>query len=376
MRVAIVTESFLPHVNGVTNSVLRVLEHLRRNGHEAMVIAPGNGPEEYAGYPVVRLPEVQLPVLKAQPIGVPSRKVVKALREFNPDVVHLASPFIVGMRGMVAARKLGLPTIAIYQTDVAGFAGTYGLGLAERAAWRWTRWLHGMADRTLAPSSWAVDALGEHGIPRVHHWARGVDVNRFHPSRRDDALRARLAPNGELLVGYVGRLALEKCVDRLQAAHDMPGVQLVVVGDGPELDSMRKAMPNAAFLGMREGEELATAYASLDLFVHTGPFETFCQTVQEALASGLPVLAPDAGGPRDLVQSGRTGYLLPAWDAAEFEQGLREGITALADPGTRARFAEAARRSVLARTWPVICDQLLDHYVEIANIPQSTTTAA
>lgn len=370
MRVAIVSETFLPVVNGVSNSVCRVLEHLQRAGHQALVIAPGTGPGSYQGAPVVRVPALDLPVVDSLPIGLPTRKVLTALHDFQPDVVHLASPVIVGARGLWAARRLGIPTVAVYQTDIAGFADSYGLGFAARTAWRWTRRLHSAADRTLAPSSWAVQALVEHGVPRVYRWGRGVDIARFRPSRRHEGLRARLAPNGELLVGYVGRLAPEKKVLRLAALCDLPGVRLVVVGDGPDRAKLAQRLPNAAFLGFLEGDELAEAYASLDVFVHTGPYETFCQAVQEALASGLPTLAPDAGGPRDLVAPGRTGFLLPTGDDEAFGDALRGAVCALAaDPSLRERLGAAARRSVLGRTWPVVCGELLGHYAEVCGRP-------
>ncbi|MGH3469316.1 MAG: glycosyltransferase, partial [Thermocrispum sp.] len=226
MRVAIVTESFLPHVNGVTNSVLRVVEHLRDRGHDVLVVAPGAGPSEYHGAPVVRIPAIELPVVNSLPVGVPTRAVLTALRTFAPDVVHLASPFVVGARGVAAARRLGIPSVAVYQTDVAGFADAYGLGLAVRAAWRWTGRVHRMADRTLAPSTHAVLQLRANGIPRVHRWARGVDSVKFDPRHADPRLRAALAPRGELLVGFVGRLAREKQVERLAAVNGLPGVRV------------------------------------------------------------------------------------------------------------------------------------------------------
>jgi phosphatidylinositol alpha 1,6-mannosyltransferase len=385
VRVAIVSECFLPVVNGVTNSVLRVVEHLAAAGHDAVVIAPGmDGPAEYRGTPVVRVPALDLPVVTSMPVGVPTRRVLTALREFGPDVVHLAAPFVVGYRGLAAARRLGVPTVAVYQTDVAGFAASYGLGLTARAAWRWTCRLHGQADRTLAPSSWATAALRERGVPRVHRWARGVDTSRFTPSRRDPALRAELAPHGELLVGYVGRLAPEKQVERLAALHALPGARVVVVGAGPSEERLRAALPGAAFLGFRDGEDLSRVYASLDVFVHTGPSETFCQAVQEALASGLPVVAPDAGGPRDLVLPGRTGFLVPprpdgveagdpAADAADAR--LRAAVTALLDPDLRRRFGQAARRSVLRRTWSTVGDELLAHYAEVIGHPEVAAAA-
>ncbi|HEX4102021.1 MAG TPA: glycosyltransferase family 1 protein [Pseudonocardiaceae bacterium] len=381
MRVAIVTESFLPVINGVTNSVIRVVEHLIRCGHEALVIAPGAGPDNYQGAPVVRVPALDLPVVDSVPVGVPTRKVLTALRDFRPDVVHLASPVIVGARGMWAARRLGFPTVAVYQTDIAGFADSYGLGFAARTAWRWTRWVHSGADRTLAPSTSAAAALTAHGIPRVHRWGRGVDNTHFRPSRRDERLRAQLAPRGEVIVGFVGRLAPEKKVLRLSALQDVPGIQLVVVGDGPDRQRLAKRLPNAAFLGFKTGDDLARAYASLDVFVHTGPFETFCQAVQEALSSGLPVIAPDAGGPRDLVTHGGTGFLLPetgASDADEvFGAALRAAVRTLADdPGLRIRCGAAARRGVLHRTWPAVCDELLGHYAEVTALPADARRVA
>ncbi|MGH3918265.1 MAG: glycosyltransferase, partial [Pseudonocardiaceae bacterium] len=178
---------------------------------------------------------------------------------------------------------------------------------------------------------------------------------------------------GEVLVGFVGRLAPEKKVLRLSALQDAPGVALVIVGDGPDRRQLAKRLPRAAFLGFKTGDELAQAYASLDVFVHTGPFETFCQAVQEALASGLPVIAPNAGGPRDLVTPGRTGFLLPETRRADadatFGAALRGAVRTLAnDPGMRTRYGIAARRSVLPRTWSTLCDELLGHYAEVTGL--------
>lgn len=361
MRVAIVTESFLPQVNGVTNSVLRVVEHLTARGDDVLVLAPGAGPEEYCGAPVVRVPAVDLPVVNTLPVGVPTRTVLTALAAFGPDVVHLASPFVVGARGLAAARRLGVPTVAVYQTDIPGFAEAYGLGIGARAAWRWVRRLHSRADRTLAPSSESAHRLRLHGVPRVHRWGRGVDVERFGPAHTDPNLRAELAPDGELLVGFVGRLAPEKEVGRLAVLADVPGVRVVIVGDGPERETLREALPSAALLGARYDDELARVYASLDVFVHTGPHETFCQTVQEAMASGLAVVAPAAGGPRDLVDHGETGCLLPP-ERDEFARVLPQVIDALRDPALRRRLGEAGRAAVLGRTWPAVCRKLTGHY--------------
>lgn len=363
MRVAIVAESFLPNVNGVTNSVLRVLEHLRRTGHEALVIAPDTPRGEPAadrvhdGIRVHRVPSKMFPKVTSLPLGVPRPRIVRVLRGFDPHVVHLASPALLGYGGLQAARLLDVPTVAVFQTDIAGFAQSYGMGGASRVAWAWNRHVHSRADRTLAPSTAAMEDLAAHGIPRVHHWARGVDVTGFAPSARDSGLRARWSPAGKPIVGFVGRLAPEKHVERLAVLARRDDLQLVIVGDGVDRDKLRALLPSAVFTGALYGPELAQAYASMDVFVHPGEHETFCQAVQEAMASGVPVIAPNAGGPRDLVAPYRTGLLL---GVDEFEAKLAQSVDHLLDE--RARYALAARRSVLGRTWPAICDQLIGHY--------------
>jgi phosphatidylinositol alpha 1,6-mannosyltransferase len=363
VRVAIVAESFLPNVNGVTNSVLRVIEHLRRTGHEVLVIAPdtprGHSPADkiHDGIRVHRVPSRMFPKITSLPLGVPRPRMVGVLRGFEPDVVHLASPALLGYGGLHAARYLGVPTVAVFQTDVAGFAESYGIGVAARAAWAWTRHLHSRADRTLAPSTSAMENLAAHRIPRVHKWARGVDITGYAPSARDETLRRRWSPDGKPIVGFVGRLAPEKHVERLQVLAHRDDLQLVIVGDGVDQVKLQSTLPSALFTGALYGEQLATAYASMDVFVHPGEHETFCQAVQEAMASGVPVIAPDAGGPRDLVAPYRTGLLLPV---DEFEAKLPESVEHLI--AERQRYSVAARRSVLGRTWPAICDELLGHY--------------
>jgi phosphatidylinositol alpha 1,6-mannosyltransferase len=283
--------------------------------------------------------------------------MVGVLRGFDPDVVHLASPALLGYGGLHAARHLDVPTVAVFQTDVAGFAQSYGMGVMTRAAWAWTRHLHSKADRTLAPSTAAMEDLVAQRIPRVHHWGRGVDIAGFVPSARDESLRVKWSPEGKRIVGFVGRLAPEKHVERLAALADRDDLQVVIVGDGVDRAKLESRLPSAVFTGALYGPELWAAYASMDVFVHPGEHETFCQAVQEAMASGVPVIAPDAGGPRDLVTPMHTGLLLPV---PEFETRLNGAVDHLI--AERQRYSVAARRSVLSRTWPAICEQLLGHY--------------
>jgi phosphatidylinositol alpha 1,6-mannosyltransferase len=369
MRIAIITESFPPDVNGVAHCAVRVAENLVRKGHHPLVIAPESGrtgaaeADRRLTYPVERVPSVPLPGYPSFRLGLPSPATRKAIVRHRTEVVHLASPVALGAWGTRVARAEHLPTIAVYQTDLPSYARAYHLGRATEAfAWHWLRDVHNTAGRTLAPSSMTAAELDSRGLERVWLWGRGVDTERFHPSLRDDRLRAEIAPKGEVIVGYVGRLAIEKRVDLLAAVAALPGVKLAVTGGGPMEEELRAALPSAAFLGMRYGEDLARIYASLDLFVHTGPFETFGQTIQEASASGLPVIAPASGGPVDLVEDGETGYLVAPGDPDALSAAVRR---LAADLALRARLGSAARRRVLGRTWSALTDELLGHYAAV-----------
>ncbi len=375
MRVAIITESFPPDVNGVAHCVLRVAELLTSYGHHPLVIAPQPPGEEGARegekdsfpFPVVRVPAVPLPGYRSFRLGLPSRRVPAALVRHQAEVVHLASPVFLGAHGAAVARRLGLPTIAVYQTDLPSYARAYRLGRAGQAfAWRWLRGIHNGAARTLAPSTVTATGLLGQGIDNVWLWGRGVDTRRFDPAKRSQELRAALLAKGgnggELLVGYVGRLATEKRVELLAGITALAGVRLVIVGAGPAEAMLRQHMPDAIFLGERRGEELAAIYASLDVFVHSGPYETFGQTLQEAAASGLPVVAPAAGGPLDLVDDGVTGYLVPPSDPGAFTAAVARLAT---DPAARAVFGAAGRRKVLGRSWPALTEELIGHYAAV-----------
>ncbi len=362
-RVAIVTESFLPTVNGVTTSVCRVLDRLVETGREAIVITPRCGaPVHYRGVPVHEVPSF---AYRQFPVGLPSPQVAALLARFQPDVLHAASPFMLGGQAISEAARIGLPSVAIYQTDVAGFARRNRLAAGSAFAWQVIRRIHNAADRTLAPSSAAIADLEDAGVKRVHRWVRGVDLQGFHPDNRQGPaaanLRRRIAPGGEVIVGYVGRVALEKGLDRLRALQGVPGIRVAIVGDGPAMEETRSRLAGLqpVFLGQLHGASLRAAYAAMDVFVHTGTEETFGQTLQEAAASGLPVVAPRAGGPIDLVDHGTTGLLFEPDDASDLRAAIERLST---DAALRARMGEAGRRRVLPRSWSAVVDQLFEHY--------------
>ena len=366
LRVVVVTESFLPQVNGVTNSVLRILEHLRAEGHQALVIAPesSGGITEYAGFRVKRVPSLEMKGLL--PVGFPQKMIEPLIDGFNPDVIHLASPFFLGNYASRVAERLDIPTLSVYQTDIAGFARHYGLTVAHDSLKRWVAKIHKRTTRTLAPSNWSCEDLKSTGVPNVHLWPRGVDSQKFSPEKRDINLRCELLGDrpDRKLVGYVGRLANEKRIDDLATLDARDDIQLVIVGEGPARSRLERVLKNARFVGYQSGEDLARYYASLDIFVHTGKHETFCQSVQEALASGVPVIAPNFGGPTDLVKHGWTGYLIDTENSYSLNHAVNQ-ILQLAEP---ALMGARARESVIERTWLSVNNQLISHYTDLIAI--------
>ena len=368
VRIAYVSESFPPDVNGVAHTAVRVAENLLSRGHEPLVIAPepASGvqrPDRGFPFPVVRVRSVGVPAYPGFRVGLPGGRVRAAVAAHGADLVHLAGPFVLGAGGCAAALEQNVPIVAVYATDLPAYARAYHAGTVGQAiAWRRLRKIHNAADRTLAPSTATAADLREHGIERVQVWARGVDCRRFDPAKRSDRLRAELAPGGEVLVGYVGRLAAEKRVDLLSGVATLPGVRLVIVGAGPAEVAIRRAVKSAEFLGQRGGDDLARIYASLDVFVHSGPHDTFGHTLQEAAASAVPVVAPAAGGPLDLVRDGATGFLVRPGDGA----ALAGAVARLAaDPALRAAQGRAGRQMVLGRSWGALCDELIAHYADV-----------
>lgn len=363
MRVTLVAETFSPAVNGVVNSVIRVAGALAARGHEPVVVAPSGAPFAVGDrlVDVVRVPAVAVPGYRGLRMARPGLDLRPVLRSLAPDLVHLASPAVLGSAAVRAANALEIPSVAVFQTDLSGFLRQYHLGAASPALWRWLRRLHNAADLTLVPSSVTAYQLRRHGIRALRLWPRGVDGTLFHPSRRDESLRSSFAGDalGTMVVGYVGRLAAEKRVEALAPLARLPGVAVVVVGDGPQRRRLQRLMPSAQFLGLQRGEDLARIMASLDLVVHPGPDETFCQVVQEALCSGVPVIAAAAGGPLDLVRHGDNGWL---WAGGDPSVLAAQVATVREDRAGLAAARSRARPSVVGRTWDAVAEQLLAHY--------------
>ncbi len=371
LRVAVVTETYPPEINGVAMSTGRLVEGLVAAGHRVDLIRPRQ-PHE-GGEPGARAPSsgldemlargIPLPKYAQLQLGLPARQLL--LRRWSrqrPDIVQLVTEGPLGWSALAAARKLQLPVISEFHTNFHRYTGHYGVGWLKAPIAAYLRSFHKRADLTLVPTRALGDELQALGIPRVDVVSRGVDTELFAPQRRSDALRRQwgLGPD-DLAVLYVGRIApeknlalLEKAFAAIHARH--PRARLVMVGGGPALAALRSRQPRAVFAGMQTGTALAEHYASGDLFLFPSLTETYGNVVAEALASGLPVVAYRDAAALELVSHDIHGWLAEPGDEAAFVAGA----VSLADaPGQRARQAMAARQRVAALGWPAIVERLV-----------------
>jgi phosphatidylinositol alpha 1,6-mannosyltransferase len=367
VRIALVTESFLPRINGVTNSVIHASRNLASLGHEVTIVcADTYGSDQFEGIPVRTVPSVSVPGIHDIDVAVTSTWwLSRILADIAPDVVHVASPFVLGAVGVKAAKRLGLPVVAVFQTDIPGFARHYGLSGVAPLADAHVRRIHGEADLTLVPSSASHAYLQSLGVERLARWGRGVNTTIFTPTLRDENLRASWATDASahVVVGYLGRLAPEKGVDRLADIQLLRDVQLVVIGDGPAFTDLQDALPKARFVGRRSGEDLGRYVASLDILVAPGENETFCQVIQEGMAAGVPVVAPAVGGPRDLINPGVDGFLYKPGDVSD----MLEHVSLLVDDSRlRLRMGMNGFAKVASNTWAQVVSELVEHYESLA----------
>jgi glycosyltransferase involved in cell wall biosynthesis len=363
MRVALITETFLPNVNGVVTTLCRVLEHIQEQGHEAILFAPQGAPQTYAGTEIIPLGGIPLPLYPELNVTPPQFGITARLREFQPDVIHLVAPAILGSMVPVLAQNLHIPLLSSYHTDLVAYSKHYGLGIFQSIFSSYLRWIHNHSRITLCPSTATLHDLRSQGFRRLKVWGRGVDTQRFHPNYRDESWRLSVgaAPEDRVLL-YVGRIGKEKRLDLLeQATCDMEHVRLVIVGDGParpELEKRMQHMP-VTFTGYLKGHDLATAYASADMFVFPSDTETFGQVVQEAMASGLPVVGARSGGTIDLVREGVTGALFEPGIATDLRTQLSQ---ILLNPDRLYAMGKAGRIAAERRSWRSVLNELMQHY--------------
>ena len=359
MRLALVTETYPPEVNGVAMTLSRLVGGLRAAGHAVEVVRPrqlherGPGPaEDFV------VPGIVIPFYDALRIGLPVvRRLEARWRAWRPDVVHVATEGPLGLAALEAAERLRLPVTSSFHTNFHAYGGHYGVAALRDVTLGYLRWFHNRTRCTLAPTRQMVGELAEARFRNLGVMARGVDTRLFDPARRDEALRASWGASPDDPVAlYVGRIAAEKNLGLaveafLRLREREPRFRFVLVGDGPAKEGLMRAHPDFHYAGMRRGEELAAHYASGDLFLFPSVTETFGNVVTEALASGLATVGYDYAATREHVRDGRNGFVARFGDAADFHTAARRALEA------RERWPElraAARRTASGLTWEAV----------------------
>jgi glycosyltransferase involved in cell wall biosynthesis len=357
MRIAIVTETWLPSTDGVVTRLTSTVRQLRADGHDVLVVAPGPTAAGFCGADVRCVPTVGFRwIYGGKRWGLPLPGVGRRLREFGPDIVHVVNPVLLGIAAVISATRAGFPLVASYHTNVARYAAFYRLGWLSPVIWWLLRRLHGRAAVNLATSAATCDELRAQGIDRVRLWPRGVDIDLFTP---DPAGRRETERPVAL---YVGRLAAEKGLDLLASlAVPDAGVQLVLVGDGPARAELTARFPTVTFAGLLHGAELAAAYRAADVFVFPSTTETLGLVMVEALASGLPVLAVDSPASRELLGACSAVRLFTEDRADRLPTSVRETCR---DNATGC-LTTAARREAEKWGWPAATEVLVSCYREV-----------
>lgn len=378
MRIAIITENFLPKLDGVTRTVSRLLEHLHMQEHQVLLLGPECGMDEYAGAEVIGTAGLPLPFYPELKFNFFRPLFLRRLIEFRPDIIHVVDPVILGATGLAAARFLNIPIVSSYHTNLAAYCGHFGFSLLTQPMWLYNRFVHNQCSLTFCPSASTAAMLKKQGFEHVRIWPRGVEDTLFQPGRRSKALRTSWLsgqgiPEDKVILLYVGRISWEKNLRLLVQAYrkmDHTRCHLVIVGQGPAYAEVQQDLSQVpvTFTGYLSGEELATAYASADIFAFPSYTETFGQVVLEAMASGLPVVGVQSEGVSDLVEHGRTGLLLAAERHSENEQivGYRAYLERLIEyPEERMHMSSSALSSALPHTWYDAMELLVQGYKEV-----------
>lgn len=367
MKLAIVTETFYPQIDGIVTRLTATVDWLiQKTELEILIIAPDMGITEYKGVKVAGVAGHSFFLYPDKTFAFPSRKVDRLLTDFDPDLVHVLNPALLGVSAVLSAKRHKWPMVASYHTHVPKYADFYHLPFLKPILWKYFKFLHNKADLNLCTSKSVASELNHQNFHNVHVWQRGVDTKKYHPKHYDSKTRERLTkgkPNRKLLL-YVGRLAAEKEIEKIRdvlaSSHEF---SLALVGDGPHRSSLEKHFEgtNTIFTGYMQGEDLAKAYASSDIFVFPSTTETLGLVLLEAMASGLPVVAARSGPTEEQINDEMTGVLYNSNVKGEFV----EKVLTLKNEPYRQTLSEQARTSSRQFSWEAQAKQLFSFYYEV-----------
>ena len=372
MKVAFFTETFLPKVDGIVTRLTKTIQYLVQSGEEVIVFCPEGCPETYMGAQVIGVAAMPLPLYPELKLGLPGPAVSDALENFQPDLIHVVNPAVLGLGGIWLAKTNNIPLIASYHTHLPKYLEHYGMGMLEPLLWELLKAAHNQAILNLCTSTAMVKELSEKGIQQTALWQRGVDTETFRPELRNSSMRNRLlgkySDEGSLLI-YVGRLSAEKQIERIKPVlKALPQARLALVGDGPHRQQLEKTFENTSttFVGYLSGEELASAYACGDAFLFPSSTETLGLVLLEAMAAGCPVVGANRGGIPDIITDGINGCLYnPDGPNDGSESLIAATQKILGNNIERQSMRTAAREEAEKWGWHSATNQLRNYYQDV-----------
>ena len=372
MKIALYSGTYVRDKDGAVKSIYQLVASFRKNGHEVAVWSPDiSTRDNHNGLSVHQMPSVPIPLYPDYKLGFFRDETRRQLDAFEPDMVHISTPDIIGRKFLLYARKKNIPVASAFHTDFPSYFSYYSLGFAVKYAWQYLTWFYNNCNIVLAPNESVRLKLANYNIRNIEIWSRGVDKELFDPLRRSEKLRSTWNAEGRSVIVYAGRFVLYKDIEVVMKVYDrfMQGeyanrVRFVMIGSGPEEEEMKRRMPEAVFTGYLTGEELPEAYASGDIFLFPSTTEAFCNVALEALASGLPVVVSDVGGCRDIADRSTGGVVVHQGSVCDFYSKCTELL------GDSLRYREL-RACGLAysdtQSWSAVNGFVIDRYQKMVD---------
>lgn len=369
MRVAIFTDTFLPQINGVTNTLDKLIKYLEKSKIDYRIFAPLDGSEEY-NHKIIRFFSFKFFLYPECRVSLPNYfAIMEQLNKFNPDIVHVVTPFNIGLCGLKYAKDMGIPLVASYHTNIPQYLEYFNLKFLSNVSWIFFKWFHSQTERNFCPSQMTLELLQSQGVENLEIWGRGINTEEFSPSHRNNELRQKMKIEDKTVFLYVGRMSVEKDLDILLTVAEKLNeyyrekIHFLMVGDGPFLKILKEKAPiNMSFTGFLKGKTLSELYASSDIFFFPSSTETYGNVILEAMASQLPVIACKAGGIQENLIDDFNGIACSIRDEEEFYFAAE---TLIKESNKREEMAFNGRMHAIDKDWDKVFKGLVDSYRQV-----------
>ncbi|EOP49746.1 glycosyltransferase [Bacillus cereus VDM053] len=370
MRVAIFTDTFTPQVNGVAKTLERLTKYFQKENIAYSVFAPQHTAEDNFVANVNKMRSIPLTILYPEcRLAFPTPRIKRELLAFKPDIIHIATPFNMGLCGLYYAKKLNIPVVGSYHTDFDAYLRYYKIEFLSNMLWNYLKWFHSHMQKNFVPSPETLHQLKKKGFQQLYIWGRGVDCTLFHPTYNKDLFRKKYNITAKYILSYVGRLAPEKDIDTLQTLiqttnKERDDIHWLIAGDGPLAKDLHENVPktNITFTGYLQDANLAEAYASSDLMVFPSATETFGNVVLESLACGTPVIGANSGGVKNIIIDEKTGFLCEPKNEDSFLSSI---YSLLNNEEKLKQMGVAASSYAKSQSWDEIFHSLFNQYEEV-----------